>query len=944
MKAPTAPHREAPVEVSQQAERVFADWLARREGGEAERFDELRGAHAELAGELAVLEERSRELERWLGELAADSRAWKEALESLGPAADEALAPAVREMVERLRRYGPERSRFALRRVIERGGMGVVLEVRDELLGRAQAMKVLRAPEGAAAPGASATRRFLSEAELLARLAHPSIVAVHDLGVDFAGRPFFTMPLVRGVSLLEGIERSRAGDSRWPLGRVVGALVKVCEALAYAHAQGVLHRDVKPENVMVGEFGEVYLMDWGLARVRGAREFASSGVSDGDAALTQAGDVLGTPAYMAPEQAAASGEVEIDARADVYGVGATLYHLIAGHAPYRVAGQPNSSREVLERLRRGPPAELEVAPPLAPAELVAIARRAMQRERDQRYRDAQQLAGDLRAYLEGRVVRAHESGVWPELRKWVLRNRALASAIAIAAISAAFGGSLYVASEQRRTDDALLRADADRLVALEIEADELWPATAANAERMDSWLRDAREVLQRLPERSAELAELERRGTAVLDASAEQRAAALQAELRKQRERLDGAQRDITNIEQRGIGPGREQGLRYHRARVVRAQREIDQLERRQTRVASYRFESLRDSDRHESLRRLVETAQRVVGPEALYGEMEARAVAAHTLAARSIAAYAREWEQACASIADTSDCPAYRGLQINPQIGLAPLGRDPVSGLWEFAHLESGEPPSRNANLVLELREDSAIVLVLIPGGEQVVTQYDVPGGERVAQLDPYFIGKHELTQAQWLRISGTNPSYHAAGNLWVDTNGSVAAPTLLTPVEQVSWSVADALLRRVGLILPTGAQWERAYRAGTDTPWYTGPTEASTAGLMNGNQGPGQVLCEDGWFIAAPIGSFPPNAFGIHDIAGNVAEWTRDWFWVQPPDALEPGDGLDPRGDSGLRAARGGNFWSETFKLHASGRSDQNPNATEPGIGVRVARQLDR
>jgi tetratricopeptide (TPR) repeat protein len=218
--------------------------------------------------------------------------------------------------------------------------MGVVYRAGDTVLGREVAVKVLQEQY---APDSGTARRFADEARITGQLQHPNIPAVHDLGVLPDGRPFLAMKLIRGETLavlLKG--RADPAEGR---GRYVAAFEQVCQAVAYAHAHDVLHRDLKPANVMVGAFGEVQVMDWGLAKVLGTRPAertdpeattaltAVRGVRESDDLFTQTGSVLGTPAYMPPEQAAGAVRT-IDRRSDVFGLGAVLTVVLTGRPPF----------------------------------------------------------------------------------------------------------------------------------------------------------------------------------------------------------------------------------------------------------------------------------------------------------------------------------------------------------------------------------------------------------------------------------------------------------------------------------------------------------------------------------------------------------------------------------------------------------------------------------
>jgi serine/threonine protein kinase len=207
--------------------------------------------------------------------------------------------------------------RYIVQGELARGGMGVILEARDPRLGRDLVIKVL--PEEVATSPEAMTR-FMHEAQIQGQLEHPSICPVHDFGVDGHGVPFFTMKRVKGRSLQQILDDPVRGPGS--LRASLEVFVKICDAVAFAHARGVVHRDLKPDNVMVGEFGEVLVMDWGIAKsLRAASHVERAAPTPGRRPGTVAGAVLGTPAFMAPEQARGDAAA-VDERSDVYALGA----------------------------------------------------------------------------------------------------------------------------------------------------------------------------------------------------------------------------------------------------------------------------------------------------------------------------------------------------------------------------------------------------------------------------------------------------------------------------------------------------------------------------------------------------------------------------------------------------------------------------------------------
>lgn len=294
-----------------------------------------------------------------------------------------------------------------------RGGMGMILKARDRALNRDVAVKVMR-PE--TRKHADRRLRFVEEAQITGQLEHPGIAPVHFLGRDDDGLEFFSMKLVAGMTLEELLEKwhDRSGRIReeYPQSRLLSIFERVAETVGFAHARGILHRDLKPANVMVGKYGEVWVLDWGLAKVIGEdkevkspKEEAEQAVSwvreNVEKALTLDGHTVGTPEYMAPEQARAE---QLDRRADIFSLGAILYHILTGDPPYK----GKSAEDVLSSaaLARFKPLRATRAGRRVPRALAAIVRKCMARRTRDRFAATEELLRDLRAYAEGEPVSA----------------------------------------------------------------------------------------------------------------------------------------------------------------------------------------------------------------------------------------------------------------------------------------------------------------------------------------------------------------------------------------------------------------------------------------------------------------------------------------------------------------------------------------------------------
>lgn len=387
--------------------------------------------------------------------------------------------------------YKPEyHSRYTLTQVYGEGGLGQVWLATDPALKREIALKRIR-------PGKDGSRdaqlRLIKEAQITGQLEHPNIIPVYELEhADSKGRPFYTMKFLRGQTLHEKIKeyhkKRKAGeDGTLDLVNLLNAFTDMCYAIAYAGARGVIHRDLKPQNIMVGDFGEVLVLDWGLAKKIGQPEdLHEKGevelASVLDETETHAGGVIGTPAYMAPEQAAGRND-HVDARTDVYGLGGVLFCILSGVSPHRGNKTKNrikDTQDLLTRISVGATPSVRDIDPRIPRSLDAICAKAMSHSHLERYQDARKLAEDVQRYIADEPVSVATESWQERVGRWLRKNRAWAQSLATSAaliLVVAITAALVVNSARKNeiiaheeTQDAL-------------EAEERAKATAQQAQQ-----------------------------------------------------------------------------------------------------------------------------------------------------------------------------------------------------------------------------------------------------------------------------------------------------------------------------------------------------------------------------------------------------------------------------------------------------------------------------
>ncbi len=433
----------------------------------------------------------------------------------------------------------PSEAKYEVEEILDEGGMGAVYRVYDRNIRRRVAMKVALPPEHGSE---IYTKRLIDEAQITGQLQHPGIMPVHDLNIDAYGSVYYTMKDLHGQTLEDILAKIRDSDEatlkRYPLSRLLNIFLKVCDAVGYAHSRGVIHRDLKPAHIMVGDYGEVVVMDWGISKVLSPPDSQSEQEqnrsqqlpkspdkasrkkvqtlrdTEGDAGFTVEGEVVGTPMFMAPEQSIAKPEL-LSPRTDIYALGAILYNILTLRPPI----EGKDPDKVLERVTRGdiiPPTQCSPPdspasgphhPPLdesipsknksaapgagfnhcpggrIPPSLSAVTMKALSRNPRDRYTRTRELQHDLEAWQAGYATSAEHAGPRKQFILFVRRNRTI-SAAAAAIVTLIFVGAVISTHYWMTAEKAHQRAIAQKNRAQTALNDlkSSAPAIARNAE------------------------------------------------------------------------------------------------------------------------------------------------------------------------------------------------------------------------------------------------------------------------------------------------------------------------------------------------------------------------------------------------------------------------------------------------------------------------------
>lgn len=858
------------------------------------------------------------------------------------------------------------------------GGMARVYEAEQISLNRRVALKVLY-PHLTLSD--LAIRKFRREAEAGGRQSHPGIVSVYAVG-EHDGVHYIAQELVEGARTLAHMLEAYRTETALPRGYfrdMAKYIVAVAEALHHAHTMGVVHRDVKPSNILIDSSGRPMISDFGLAKVEDAL------------ALSRTGDFSGTPYYMSPEQAM-GGHSGLDQRTDVYSLGVTLYESLTLERPFN----GKTSHEVIRQISTCDPEEPVKVNPRVPRDLSVICMKAMEKEPARRYPSAEAMAEDLHRFLTGDVILARPAGWTDKLVKRVKRNPVVSIALAVALLSfvallCLTPWYLWRLSDERnnaleskevasRRYEEMRRLSDDKLLSDYLdEVETLWPAHPEKVADMEAWLIKTGELIARLDLHRQTLDTL-RRDALPYDEEARQHDRKIHpdaANLEKivmlqpmldqaisrteaQRDALDNLENadEIANLE------NRLKGMRDNKTELekLRVQYETEVGKR-----ITWKFEGYETQWQHDILEGLVKGLEGISEDDGFIKKIEERLDFARTLRRKTIDDYETEWAISIKAVADKKLSPHYEGLRIEPQVGLVPLGPDPNSGLYEFGHFQTGAIPARDDSGRLMIEESNCLIFVLLPGGSFMMgaerpgqnrtpnspnvdpNAYSYEGPVREVTIPPFFISKFEMSQAQWKRFTGSNPSGYTP------SSRSKGSPiTLIHPVEQVEWFECEKILFRLKLRLPSESEWEYAARGGSSTVWFTGNKRESLSGHANladsfyrRNEGPPHIVydlwLDDGYFSHAPVNTLSPNAFGLHHMVGNVWEWCQDGYMPRYNECPVDGSAYKALDDSHERVIRGGAFNTCALLSRSSYRKWMDPGSRERYCGIRPACSLE-
>ena len=838
---------------------------------------------------------------------------------------------------------------------IGRGGVGLIEMAEQKSMVRFIAIKTALQPKHQAS--------LIREAKITGVLSHPNIIPVYDVLEGEEGAVGITMPFVQGKPW----SVRRTEEPKFTLEEELDILIRVSLAIGYAHDQGVLHNDLKMENIMVGEHGNIIVMDWGCATSTARYTMTHIPITPSSAIKNP----FGTPCYMPPELASGDG-TRIGTWSDVYQLGGLLYEILENRPP-RMGG------DIIEVIRKGVQGWID---PMTcdSSYLRSLCIHALQAEPKKRVQNVHVFVERLRMYssiqasekLSKQADSAYDyckhatdnsiqtdKSILLELQKTIYTYEQAEKVGTV--------GSQVQGIEKTRI---LLIQTAIELGDLSLAKVHLDCLPSKGHEELTAQVQHV-EKERRQEEKTSRRNRLALIGVSLLLMMGliagnivvrNQRVFA--EEKLKKIEELSGIQLYQELMEkEKLLWPAIPDQIDAMEAWLSSSKELTDALSKHEQHIWELQGKGKsRIFDRPEKRWEFQTLKKLVAGLNTLKGEttvhVEQRLLAAKSLRQRSIIASKTKWDEAIVSIVNA---PIYNGLQITPQLGLIPLGVN-AQGLWEFGHLLSGDMPQKNDAGEWDIREETCVVLVLLPkgkfwmgaGADASEPNFDPRAADiekpvHEVSLDAFFISKYELTQSQWLRVQKDNPSAYLPGQ----EQGGITV-SAVHPAEHMTWEQAKETLWKMDLILPTEAQWEYANRAGTQTVYWAGNDIADMRGRLNisdrvarerGSPSSWKFEPEldDGYTIHAPVGRFVPNNFGLHDTAGNVWEWCLDRFGAYTlPTNL--GDGMRIVDDGERYTFRGGGFRASSVHARSADRySIYAQDYSAYDVGIRPARALN-